>query len=163
MRVINAPHPFDMKLGEISVFLAGSIEMGKAELWQDKMINQFSDVENVVFLNPRRPDWDNSWLCTKDSPPFREQVEWEQDGLLGVADTVFFYFSPGTVSPISLLELGECLLAHVYLKVPRKLIVVCPEGYSRKGNVDITTERWNLPVYESLNAGIIALKKLCLE
>ena len=53
------------------------------------------------------------------------------------------YFDPNTKSPISLLELG--LFAQ-----SKKLIVCCPEGFWRKGNVDIVCDRYNIPNYDSL-------------
>ena len=43
---------------------------------------------------------------------------------------------PGTKSPITLLELG----LHAG-KNPQKLVVCCPDGYWRKGNVDIVCRR----------------------
>jgi hypothetical protein len=39
--------------GEASVFLAGSIEMGRAEPWQADVERVLAD-EEVVILNPRR-------------------------------------------------------------------------------------------------------------
>jgi hypothetical protein len=59
------------------------------------------------------------------------------------------YFDPNTLSPISLLELG------LHAK-SGKLIVCCPEGFYRKGNVDIVcqnfgifnTSNWNVFVEE---------------
>lgn len=47
------------------------------------------------------------------------------------------YFDPKTKSPITLLELG--LFAR-----SQKLIVYCPTGYWRKGNVDVVCERYNV-------------------
>ncbi len=44
-----------------SIFLAGSIEMGKATPWQDKLVSDLSD-SNVVIYNPRRTDWDENWV-----------------------------------------------------------------------------------------------------
>ena len=61
MRIIKPPEKLNVKFKEQSLFLAGSIEMGKAELWQDRITEQFKDAENVVILNPRRDDWDGSW------------------------------------------------------------------------------------------------------
>jgi hypothetical protein len=63
-----------------SVFLAGSIEMGKAEKWQDAFVKAFSD-EELVLLNPRREQWDASWPQSMDCKNFRDQVEWELEGL----------------------------------------------------------------------------------
>ena len=34
------------------IFLGGSIEMGSAEKWQDKIVKSFKD-HDIVFLNPR--------------------------------------------------------------------------------------------------------------
>ena len=61
-----------------SVFLAGSIEMGKAENWQDKVERLLAN-EDIIIYNPRRDDWNSSWVQSKDNPQFREQVEWELD------------------------------------------------------------------------------------
>lgn len=110
------------------IFLAGSIEMGKAVLWQNKVEQELMD--KAITLNPRRLDWDSSWTQSIDHPQFREQVEWELRAL-EIATAVAMYFDPDTMSPISLLELG--LYAN-----NRKLTVCCPDGYWRKGNVDVT-------------------------
>ena len=132
-----------------SVFLAGSIEMGTAERWQDKVTEALSDLDIDVF-NPRRDDWDSSWVQSKDHPQFREQVEWELEYLLDSA-WVFMYFSPGTQSPITLLELG--LVAHL-----RGLVVVCPDGFWRQGNVDLVCERYRVPVYRTIDEGVLYLR-----
>ena len=49
MEEIKAPNKFKDK---IYVFLAGSIEMGKAEDWQKKVCRELSEFENIVILNP---------------------------------------------------------------------------------------------------------------
>jgi len=54
MQVIKAPKKFSNKLGK-KVFLAGSIEMGKAENWQEKIERELKDTD-LVILNPRRDD-----------------------------------------------------------------------------------------------------------
>ena len=53
------------------------------------------------------------------------------------------YFDPETKSPISLLELG--LFAN-----SGKIHVICPEGFWRKGNVDIVCDEYNIPMYKDL-------------
>lgn len=131
-----------------SVFLAGSIEMGNAEDWQSEVIAKFPD--GVTFLNPRRDDWDSSWEQTIENPNFREQVEWELENL-DLADVIFLYYAPATKSPISLLELG--LFAD-----SGKMIVCCPEGFWRKGNVDIVCKRHGIIVHEYLDTAIADLK-----
>ena len=60
------------------------------------------------------------------------------------------YFDPNTTSPISLLELG----LHAKSK---KMIVCCPEGFWRKGNVDIVCENFYIPTFNSLDELIKSL------
>ena len=55
------------------VFLAGSIEMGKAEDWQAKLEKSLKDLEITVF-NPRRDDWDSSWTQEQSNPQFNAQM-----------------------------------------------------------------------------------------
>jgi hypothetical protein len=125
-----------------SVFLAGSIEMDDAPRWQDQLAAALVDTELVV-LNPRRDEWQVEWEQRARCEPFREQVEWELEGLER-ADLVCFYFAPGTKSPISLLELG--LLAHT-----DRAVVCCPEGFWRLGNVEIVCARYGIPLLASLD------------
>ncbi len=62
---------------------------------------------------------------------------------LGKADVIALYLAPGTQSPISLMELG--LHAN-----GGKLVVCCPDGFWRKGNVQIVCARWGIPLVESM-------------
>lgn len=145
---ISPTYPDDWD--SVSVFLAGSIEMGKAEDWQTKLVNEFKDRDNLSFYNPRRDDWDSSWEQKESNLQFRQQVNWELDNLKA-ADLIFIYFATGTKSPISLLELG--LYAD-----SGKMIVCCPSGFWRKGNVDIVCTRHNIPQYETFEKAIQRLK-----
>lgn len=127
---IKAPHDYSAYSDKKAVFLAGSIEMGRAERWQDAVVEALKD-EDILILNPRRSDWNSKWEQSIDHPQFREQVEWELKSLER-ADQVLMYFAPNTMAPITLLEFG------LYAKEqPEKLVVCCPDGYWRKGNVDI--------------------------
>lgn len=132
------------------VFLAGSIEMGVAEDWQSTIPELFKDRQNLLFLNPRRNDWDSSWKQVESNPQFSEQVNWEMD-MLDSCNLIFMYFSPDTKSPISLLEFG----LHADSE---KMIVCCPDSFWRKGNVDIVCSRFNIPVYNTLDAAIGRLR-----
>jgi hypothetical protein len=131
------------------VFLGGSIEQGLAEDWQTKLINSFG-MCSITFINPRRDEWDASWEQTINSPNFYEQVSWELD-MLDKADIIVMNFDPTTKSPISLLELGLYASSG-------KLVVCCPDGFWRKGNVDIVCQRYNIPVFTNLETLVIALK-----
>ena len=125
-----------------SIFLAGSIEMGKAEDWQ-KELGDWLVSKNYNVFNPRREDWDSSWSQTYENPQFSQQVKWELNSL-DKSDWVIMYLDPQTKSPISLLELG--LFAH-----SKKLLVVCPDGFWRKGNVEVVCSLYDIPLFNSID------------
>jgi hypothetical protein len=137
--IIKPPSPIP---DGFSVFLAGSIELGSAGNWQTFVEQELSGID-IVILNPRRDNWDSSWLQDKKNPKLREQVEWELSAL-ETATIIAMYFEPGTKSPVSLLELG--LFAH-----SGKMVVCCPEGFWRKANVDIVCEKYGVNQVDSLN------------
>jgi hypothetical protein len=132
----------------LSIFLAGSIEMGAAENWQSTIEKEFTDYKVTIF-NPRRDDWDSSWEQRATDPQFHYQVNWEMNSL-EKSDIIFMYFSPETKSPISLLELG--------LHADDKIIVCCPDGFWRKGNVEIVCHRHRIPLFDSFKEAIACLK-----
>ena len=142
MREIKAPQIINTKFVERSVFLAGSIEMNKAENWQERITKALTDLKSVVVLNPRRDDWDSSWIQSIENPKFKQQVEWELKAMEN-ADAVVVYFDPNTKSPITLLELG------LRAKSPGFTLVYCPEGFWRKGNVDIVCKRYGIEQVEN--------------
>lgn len=147
--VTKAPNRVIPDKSRIRIFLAGSIEMGTAENWQDKVIN-YDGIDNVTYFNPRRDDWDASWTQDINNPQFYEQVTWELD-MLNRSDIIIMYFDPNTKSPISLLELG--LYAG-----GGKLIVCCPDGFWRKGNVDVVCQRYNIPVFTNIETLLMEVK-----
>lgn len=152
-RVLYPPErlPAGDIMKNVCVFLAGSIEMGSAIDWQAEVIKHIDKDADFIF-NPRRKVWDPSWKQDISNEVFREQVDWELDHIES-ADVVFFYFAPGTQSPISLMELGFCLgrdWAHV--------IVVCPPGYWRRGNVQIMCDRGGIKMYDDLFDGLQAFR-----
>lgn len=143
--VIKAPEK--LTNGGTTVFLAGSIEMGKATDWQTKIENELKDKlegETVITLfKPRRDDWDSSWEQKIENDKFREQVEWEINALTK-ADKIVVYIDPETTSPITLLEIGLHAESN-------KMCVCCPEGFYRKGNVDIVCNFYNIPMVDDIN------------
>jgi len=139
---IKAVNPIPEKnQGQVSVFLAGSIEMGKAELWQDTFAAGLRDMP-INVLNPRRPDWDKEWNQDPDFGHFREQVDWEMDHL-NDCDVIALNFDPATLSPISLLELG------LHAGDNNKVVVCCPKKFWRSGNVKVVCSRYGLTVVET--------------
>lgn len=137
------------------IFLAGSIEQGKAEKWQSKVVQSLVDYD-VLILNPRRDDWDPTW--TDNNRNLVNQIKWELSGL-DQSDLIFFYFDPKTISPITLLEFGRYMG-----QLNKEFIVVCPHGYFRKTNVVVTTKYvtfGNTKVLNTLDQGIDVLQKWC--
>jgi len=139
MKVIKAPGtlPVIRRNGVVphSLFLAGSI----SEDWQTDMTKRVeTDVRGCEFLfNPRRYDWNPAWHT--DSVEFKEQVSWEMTAL-DMVKVIVMYFDPATKSPISLLELG----LHA---TSGKMVVCCPNGFWRKGNVEIVCNRFDIPLF----------------
>lgn len=144
---------------DVSVFLAGTIDMGNSVDWQQKFINQANAEENlsdVVVFNPRRASWDHSWTQSIENIQFSEQVNWELDAMEN-ADVILLFLEGNSKSPISMMELG--LFAD-----SGKLMVCCEGGFWRKGNVDIVCKRKGIDQYQTLHelstAVIAKLKKL---
>lgn len=155
MEEIKAPNDYK-ETGKPYIFLAGSIEMGKAENWQERVVRELSEFD-VIILNPRRDDWDSSWVQSIENPQFREQVEWELEAI-EFADIIIMNFDPKTKSPITLLELGLFVRTE-------KLLVCCPEGFWRKGNVDIVCWKYgdDIMQFDNLDDLLSYLKGTLME
>jgi nucleoside 2-deoxyribosyltransferase len=155
MRVCTAPETLGFPLTEKkSIFLAGSIEQGRADLWQDYVISQLDHLRVAVF-NPRRALWNASLEQSIHNAEFNAQVNWELDTIES-ADVVFFNFEPDTLSPISLAELGYVLGRNIHGKV-QDVIVVCPKNFWRRGNVEIMCSRGGFTLHDNLSDGISTL------
>ena len=140
--IVKPPHNISKRDITIpSVFLAGSIEMGKAENWQDDL-SEFFTMKGWNVFNPRREDWDSSWEQKFENPQFYQQVNWELDAL-DKAEMIVMYLDPNTKSPISLLELG--LYAN-----SKKITVICPEDFWRSGNVEIVCNKFNIQLFSTI-------------
>ena len=144
-RTLPPPHPLftacsppqpPVQHAAHSVFLAGSIEMGRAINWQRRLTTALQHLPLAV-LNPRRGRWDPAAQPTPADATFRSQVEWELDGLQR-ADVIAFFFDAATMSPVTMLELG--LWAR-----SAKMVVCCPDAFWKAGNVRIVCEREDVP------------------
>lgn len=153
MKVVYPVSEIDEK--GIKIFLAGTIEMGNSEDWQQKVIDDFHSFYNekeIVVLNPRRTNWDSSWIQSIENKQFSDQVNWELDAL-EKSDFIIMFFDKNSKSPISMLELG--LFAD-----SKKMLVCCEEGFWRKGNIDIVCKRKGIQTFENLEELTTALKNL---
>lgn len=126
--VIQAPSDLAPNPDEITIFLAGSIEMGKAKPWHDAVASQIARRTNqpIAFYNPRRvedftPDMED------------EQILWEQERLES-CDYIFMHIQGDTKSPISLLEFGEFIRTG-------KLFIDVPKDFYRYKNILLTAEQ----------------------
>lgn len=154
--VIKAPNRLSIEEElDFKIFLAGSIEMGSAIDWQSVFTESFEH-DRVTLLNPRRDEWDSTWEQSIINQKFTEQVEWELE-YLESCDMVVFYLDPNTKSPISLMELG-LILGLNNENNRQKIIVCCPHGFYRKGNVDIICNKYFIDVVESLDDLIYEVK-----
>src|SRR5262249_54399364 len=124
--------------------------MGQAEDWQTVVENGLADLD-VVILNPRREAWDGSWVQSINNPQFRAQVEWELQGQ-ELASWIAMYFAPATKAPVTLLELGLCARSG-------KAVVCCPEGYWRRGNIEVVCQRNQIPLVSDLPDLVKAIRQ----
>lgn len=147
--VVLHPHedaPTDSR-GYTRVFLAGTIDMGASEDWQKTAAELFRAKQgNYLLFNPRQDEWHPEREGEMDY-----QVNWELEHLES-ADYILMNILPGSLSPISLLELG------LYAR-EGKLLVVCTPEYSRYDNVRITCARYSVPVFSSLEDAVNAIKE----
>jgi hypothetical protein len=59
------------------------------------------------------------------------------------ANLIAMYFAPTSRAPITLLELGLAARSG-------KLVVCCPDGFWRKGNIEVVCARYDVPLLEQL-------------
>ena len=136
----------------LRVFLAGSIDNGDTVPWADGVAAQLTEFDASVF-NPLREEWFPDLEKRMHEPLFAQQVNWELDNIQA-ADVVFFNFVAGSVSPITLQELGYVLGRAEADTV----IVCCPDGFWRKGNVEIMCARSHIAVHNNLSDAVAELR-----
>lgn len=125
-----------------SVFLAGTTSKVDTTDWRETLSTLLSE-HRITIYNPYRADWDSTWREDINFAPYHQQVKWELEKQ-EQADMVVVYFHPATQAPISLLELGLCA------QQPGKAIVFCPEGYWKRGNVQIVCQTFEIEMVESI-------------
>jgi len=144
MYIVHAPDKdaFPRKLPRL--FLGGTIDMGKSPDWQAKLERTLKDKRGVI-LNPRRPQWDDSWKNDgrKIHRQLRQQINWEL-GQMERADKIAVWFAPKSKSPITLLEIGLHMRNG-------KLLIGCPPEYSRAANVYVTAQKYGVKVFINWN------------
>lgn len=121
VEALNTYYPYP---NEISLFLGGGIS--NCVNWQDKMVELLSGWPQpgatgpeLVLLNPRRKHF------PMDDPSATDgQIRWEYDHMRQ-ATAIMFWFSPETLCPITLFELGK------WIETKKPLFVGCDPAYQR--------------------------------
>ena len=134
-KVIHAPDNTD-NLDKMSIFLAGTIDMGNSLDWQKKITEDWEKYD-VTFLNPRRPDWDSDF----GSDEVQKQVKWELDAM-DKADIIIVNILEDSESPITIAETYR----HAG---SAKLFVACPDGFYRYDNISAVCEHYKSALYGS--------------
>lgn len=123
----------------VTIFLAGTIDMGNSENWQAALVETFSSSEGrYILYNPRR----DTFTSTPEEMEY--QVNWELDHL-EKSQIIIMNILGSSNSPVTLLEMG------LFMK-SGKLLVACEPDYYRHTNVLLTCARYNVPLYPSLQS-----------
>ena len=152
MRIIIPDSGEMYQMGDVSLFLAGSIESNVETTWRDRVISELvSYDDSLVLFNPSN----DKWTASSTEAFIRKQIKWELEKQ-DESDIIFFYFDPKSVSPISLLELGMALKDY-----DKSVIVVCNKEYSKYLNVEMTCRHYGFnSICQTLEDGINELKVL---
>jgi len=128
-----------------NIFLAGTIDMGNSDNWQQKTISKLiSERVDVNVYNPRR-------VCfAGDKAEIDYQIRWELNNIQ-MSNIVFFNFLPDSQSPVTLMELGLVLAGQE--ETGNLPIVVCPDEFWRAQNVWVTCAYYGITPFTSYAAG----------
>lgn len=143
IELIQAPSETTSK--GIKLFLAGGIR--NCPKWQDELIEKLlkeqrikDEIENedikILIFNPR---------CN-EIPEEKDQITWEHNQM-EKSDIISYWFSVGSVNPITLFEYGK------YMTSKKHLVVGCHPNYEKRNNVKVQTEleRKDLKVNEDFD------------
>lgn len=148
--LIRAPTPYTHTPESKTIFLAGSTtaSVGAIKEWRVSLIQHLSPLP-ITILDPYRPDWDSSWVEDISFEPFRTQTQWELE-MQEKASLIAFWFDPETKAPVSLLELGLALGRRGEQHAGKDVVVVCPKGYWKRGNVQVVCDRYGAQLVDGL-------------
>jgi hypothetical protein len=114
--------PNKVKETKLSLFLAGGIHNCRA--WQKDIISILHPLD-IILYNPRREKFDIS-----NPKMTEEQITWEEE-MIRKADVVSFYFCKETECPITLYEMGNCVM------MDKPILIGMDRDYSRRKDVEI--------------------------
>ena len=108
------------------LFIAGGIT--NCPEWQLELIDMLMPVVDLTIFNPRRKNFP-----INDPSAAEEQIVWEYNKLKE-SNLISFWFSAGSLNPITLYELGK----HGNSS-KKQIFVGCDKNYERKYDVVIQT------------------------
>jgi len=148
LKILEAPSKVK-SLNKIKLFLAGGIS--NCPNWQNEIIEMIKNekypqtksmFEDLSVFNPRRKKMPDGKL--------KEQILWEYDKLKS-SNIIVFWFSKGSLNPITLFEYGK------YLPTSTRLVVGIDPEYIRKEDVEIQTRM--IRISQRINNSIEELYK----
>lgn len=122
MKYIECPQIYEG--GKKSLFMAGGIT--GCRNWSKDLVEMLKETE-LILLNPRRKNY-NPLAPNIET----EQITWEFDHLKRASATSF-WFSPETLCPITLYELGKKTAGR------KPLFIGVDSKYARKIDIEIQT------------------------
>ena len=127
---VECPKPL-ANTDSVSIFLAGGIT-GCPD-WQNDAVEYFRLLNlPITVYNPRRANFD-----TSDKTITEAQITWEFEAM-DASDIVLFWFPKESVCPITLYELGRCLMLQ---DIHEKTVFIgVHEDYCRKEDILIQTK-----------------------
>lgn len=145
MKYVEALDQYVREPGEVSLFLGGGIT--NCVNWQNLVIESLKDTD-LVLLNPRRKNFP---MGDPEATP--KQIVWEYEHMK-LATMIMFWFSPETLCPITLFELGK------WIEKDKQLFVGCDPAYQRMQDVIVqcSLSRPTLKVHTSLESIVAAIK-----
>ena len=131
--IISPPNRNQIQGTAKKIFLAGTIDNGESENWQEVICNLVRGRSDIIIFNPRKNNWSSD-------DNIEDQIKWEL-ARLEEADIILMNILPGSKSPITLLEMG------LFAK-SGKLRVFCDSGFYRFDNVRVTCETYNVQLFQ---------------
>lgn len=137
MRYIEAPEEYTyeehkyLRSESERLFLAGGIT--GTQNWQNKVVEELQDIENLVVFNPRR---ENFPIDDPEAAFF--QIRWEFEHFQK-STMILFWFPPETLCPIALYELGRWTLPNTSPYPRPELFLGTDPNYKRRQDIEIQT------------------------
>ena len=110
----------------------------------------FTRTSITGYMPAYRSNWNNVPGFTEDGKPkpgteFSGDAQFVTQGGNIIFRPTYSYIDPETKSPITLMELG------IHAHGSKIIIMCCPDGFYRKGNVEIVCDRYAIMCFNELD------------